>query len=181
MTLVGIISADTSLQVPDFRANERTFQLVSQVAGRTGRSEKKGTVFVQTFLPNQSAIQFAVQDDFAGFVEAELEQRKECNLPPYWRMGVIVLRDMDFEKLEAACGQMRGRVDSVIEREGLRAVVRGPVAAGISRIQRYHRMQIIVQTPEAVTMTRLFSCLRSMKALRPAVKTAIDVDPVNLL
>ncbi|MHC4310789.1 MAG: replication restart helicase PriA, partial [Planctomycetota bacterium] len=93
VTLVGIISADTSLYLPDFRANERTFQLISQVAGRAGRSEKKGVVFVQTFLPNQPAIQFAVGRDFEGFVKEELKHRKACNLPPFWRLAVIVMRD----------------------------------------------------------------------------------------
>ena len=75
VTLVGIISADTCLYLPDFRANERTFQLISQVAGRAGRSEKKGTVFVQTFLANQPAIRFAVAGDFDGFVKEEVARR----------------------------------------------------------------------------------------------------------
>ena len=100
VTVVGIISADTCLYLPDFRSNERTFQLISQVAGRAGRSEKKGTVYVQTFFANQPAIQFALKGDFAGFVEEELKHRKACNLPPFWRLAAIVLRDRSFEKLE---------------------------------------------------------------------------------
>jgi len=138
VTLVGIISADTCLYVPDFRANERTFQLISQVAGRTGRSEKKGTVYVQTFLANQPAIKFAVDGDFSGFVKQEMRHRKACNLPPFWRLARIVLRDMKSEKLEAACQQMRQRIDTIIAREDLKATVRGPMPAVISRMQRFH-------------------------------------------
>ena len=181
VTLVGIISADTCLYLPDFRANERTFQLISQVAGRAGRSAKKGTVFVQTFLPKQPAIRFAVAGDFEGFVQQELKHRRACNLPPFWRLAVIVMRDMKFDKLKAACKQMRQRIDGIIRRDGLEATVRGPMPAVISRVQRFHRMQIIIQAPQAATIQRLFTSLRSEKPVRPAVKVAIDVDPVNLL
>jgi primosomal protein N' (replication factor Y) len=181
VTLVGIISADTCLYLPDFRANERTFQLISQVAGRAGRSEKKGTVFVQTFLANQPAIRFAVAGDFDGFVKEELKHRRACNLPPFWRLAVIVLRDMKFDKLEAACRKMRQRIDRIIDRQALKVTVRGPMPAIISRIQRFHRMQIIIQAPEATTIHRLFSRLRAEPPIRPAVKVAIDIDPINLL
>ncbi len=181
VTLVGIISADTSLYLPDFRANERTFQLISQVAGRTGRSEKGGSVFIQTFLPSQPAIQYALNNNFAGFVEAELGHRRSCNLPPYWRFAIITLRDTIFEKLERACNAMRDRVHAIIGRDNLEIVIRGPMPATISRVQRFHRMQIIVQAPNSGTMNALFSRLRRQPALKPAVKVAIDIDPVNLL
>jgi primosomal protein N' (replication factor Y) len=181
VTLVGIISADTSLYLPDFRANERTFQLISQVAGRAGRSKKKGTVYVQTFLPDQPAIEFALNNDFDAFTSAEIEHRRACNLPPHWRLAMIVLRDMKFEKLEKACHAMAQRLGQIVAAEGLKAVIRGPMPAVISRIQRFHRMQIIVQTPEPQTMQRLFAALRRSGPIRPNVKIAIDIDPVNLL
>ena len=182
VTLVGIISADTCLYLPDFRANERTFQLISQVAGRAGRSVKAGTVFVQTFLPDQPAIQFALAGDFDGFVKEELTHRKACNLPPFWRLAVIVMRDRSFDKLDAASRQMRQIIDLIIEREGLKATVRGPMPAVISRIQRFHRMQIIIQAPEARTVQQLFASLRARRwRARPTVKVVIDIDPVNLL
>ncbi len=181
VTLVGIISADTSLYLPDFRANERTFQLISQVAGRAGRSAKKGTVFVQTFLPDQPAIQFALRGDFDSFVKEELKHRKACNLPPYWRLAAIEMRDMNFDKLEAACKKMREKIDRIIERDGLEVVVRGPMPAVISRIQRFHRMQITIQAQQAETIQQLFTSLRATGPVRPAVKVAIDIDPVNLL
>jgi primosomal protein N' (replication factor Y) len=181
VTLVGIISADTSLYLPDFRANERTFQLISQVAGRAGRSAKKGIVFVQTFLPDQPAIQFALHNDYTGFVNEELKHRKACNLPPFWRLAAIILRDRNFDKLDAACRAMREKIDSIVDRDNLAAVVRGPMPAVISRIQRFHRMQIIIQAEQAETIQRLFADLRAAGPIRPTVRVAIDIDPVNLL
>jgi primosomal protein N' (replication factor Y) len=181
VTLVGIVSADTCLYLPDFRANERTFQLISQVAGRAGRSAKKGIVFVQTFLADQPVIRFALRNDFEGFVRTELKHRRACNLPPFWRLAIIHMQDRDFERLEAACGAMRERIDNIIEQNDLPITVRGPMPAVISRIQRQHRMQLIVQTERAVTMQRLFTALRAAGTVRPAVKVAVDIDPVNLL
>ncbi len=181
VTLVGIISADTCLYLPDFRANERTFQLISQVAGRAGRSEKKGIVFVQTFLPEQPAIQFALHGDFDGFVREELKHRKACNLPPVWRLARIVMRDVNFDKLELASQKMRERLDSIVTRHELKAVIRGPMPAVINRIQRFHRIQIVIQAPEAAVIQQLFGALRADRPIRPTVKIAIDVDPVNLL
>ena len=181
VTVVGIISADTSLYLPDFRSNERTFQLISQVAGRAGRSAKKGTVFVQTFLPEQPAIQFAIKGDFDGFVEEELKHRRACKLPPFWRLAIVGMRDEHFDRLESACRAMRERIDNIVRQDGLKVIVRGPMPATISRIQSFHRMQIIVQAPQAEIILRLFTNLRAMTPLRPAVKVAIDVDPINLL
>jgi len=181
VTLVGIISADTSLSLPDFRSNERTFQLISQVAGRAGRSARHGIVLVQTLLPDQPAIQFALKHDYAGFVSAELGHRQKCNLPPYGRMAIVHMRDTKFDKLEAACQAMRWRLDAIIEAEGLNIKLRGPMPATISRIQRYHRMQIILQAPDPAPLQGLFTALRAGPPIRPAVKVAVDVDPVNLL
>jgi primosomal protein N' (replication factor Y) len=181
VTLVGVISADTCLYLPDFRSNERTFQLICQVAGRAGRSSKRGSVFVQTYFPEQPAIAYAMEQDFAGFVREELPHRKSCNLPPFWRLAVIMMRDPTYDKLETAAARMREKMDGIVASEALTAEVRGPMPAVISRIQRFHRIQIIVQTPDAVTMQRLFGCLRNSAPVRPAVKIAIDIDPVNLL
>jgi len=181
VTLVGIISADTCLYLPDFRSNERTFQLICQVAGRAGRSPKKGRVYVQTFLPDQPAIEFALKGDFDGFVREELEHRRACNLPPIWRLAVIWMRDMRFERLDSACKAMRERIDRIVESEGLGVRVRGPMPAVISRVQRFHRMQIIVQAPEAEQLQRLFERLRASGPIRPAVKVAVDIDPVSVL
>lgn len=181
VTLVGVISADTSLYLPDFRSNERTFQLISQVAGRAGRSAKKGVVFVQTFLGNQPAIQFALKGDFDGFLKEELKHRRNCNLPPFWRLALITLRDRNYEKLEQASNAMREKIDQIIASENLQIKVRGPIPAVISRIQTSHRLQIILQAPQPTILHQLFTTLRKSHPIRPAVTIAIDIDPVVLL
>jgi primosomal protein N' (replication factor Y) len=181
VTLVGIISADTSLQLPDFRANERTFQLICQVAGWAGRSPKKGTVYVQTFLPDQPAIQLALKTDFRSFVHEELKHRKACNLPPFWRLANVVVRDRNFERVEVAANNLRQKIDAIIGRLGLNVLVRGPMPAVIPRIQRFHRMQIIIQSPKPSIIRSLFDALREDEPLKPHVHVAVDVDPVNLL
>lgn len=181
VTLVGVISADTALALPDFRANERTFQLISQVAGRAGRSQKPGAVIVQTFLPDQPAIRFAMQNDFEGFVRAELPHRRKCSLPPYGRMAIIRARDVRFERLDAACNALRKQVDDIIGRRALDITVRGPMPAAISRIHQFHRMQIVLQANSVQPLTRFFADLRTMPPVRPAVQLTVDVDPINLL
>lgn len=181
VTLVGIISADTSLYIPDFRANERTYQLIAQVAGRAGRSDKGGTVIVQTFLPTQPAILYARDNAFEAFVKEEVKHRHACNLPPFWRLAAVTLRDAQYEKLEKAAAQLRERMDGIVASQGLDLKIRGPLPAPISRIQRQHRIQIIVQAPNPHTMQRLFSSLRAHRPIRPHVQIAYDIDPVHVL
>ena len=181
VTLVGIVSADTSLSLPDFRANERTFQLISQVAGRAGRSAKRSVVIVQTLLADNPAIKFALKHDYDGFVEAELPHRKACNLPPYWRMAIVTLRDTKFDKLTEASEAMKWRLDRIIDQCSLEVKLRGPMPATISRIQQFHRIQIIAQAPTPTPIQKLFAELRSSPPIRPSVKVAIDIDPVNLM
>ena len=181
VTLVGIISADTSLALPDFRANERTFQLIAQVAGRAGRSQKGGTVIVQTFLPDQPAIKFALNHDYDAFAQNELTHRKKCNLPPFWRMAIVAMRDAKFDKLQTAANVLRQKIDQIVTDNNLKITVRGPMPATISRIQRFHRMQIILQAPDVKNLTAFLTTLRQTPPVRPAVITNIDVDPLNLL
>jgi len=181
VTLVGVVSADTSLAIPDFRANERTFQLLSQVAGRTGRSEKKGFVIVQTFMPDQPAIRYASRNDYEGFIAEELSHRTKCSLPPAARLALITLRDTKFERLDTAANKMRELLDNIIASHDLKVHLRGPFEPAIARIHQFHRLQIIVQSPDAANIQSLFSILRSMPSPKPAVDYYIDVDPINLL
>jgi primosomal protein N' (replication factor Y) len=181
VTLVGIISADTALFLPDFRSNERTFQLISQVAGRAGRSEKKGTVYIQTFFPQHPAIEFAMRYDFKSFLEKELEHRQSCGLPPFCRMAIVAMRDAKFDRLTAAAEQMRLRLEGIISTERLPVSLRGPLEPAIGRIQRQHRLQFILQAPSPVDLQRLFERFRVMAPLRPAVQTQVDIDPIGVL
>ncbi len=181
VTLVGIISADTALFLPDFRSNERTFQIISQVAGRAGRSEKKGTVFVQTFFPTQPAIKHALRYDFKGFIENELQHRKACGLPPLGRMAIVSMRDMKFDRLAAATEQMKFRLETIIATESLKITLRGPLEPAIGRIQRQHRLQFILLAASVMDIQKLFMQFRVMAPLRPAVQTQVDIDPIGVL
>jgi primosomal protein N' (replication factor Y) len=181
VTVVGIISADTCLYLPDFRSNERTFQLITQVAGRAGRSEKKGMVFIQTYLPDQPAIKFALAADFEKFINEELKHRKACNLPPFWRLASLLLSDRSFDKLQLASNNLKRSIETIIQQQFLTVIVRGPAPAVISRIQRSHRMQILIQAPDPAVLQKFFNCFRSLAPTKPAVAVAIDIDPVNLL
>jgi primosomal protein N' (replication factor Y) len=181
VTLVGIISADTALFLPDFRANERTFQIISQVAGRAGRSEKKGIVLVQTLMSRQPAIEFAVQNDYKGFVEQELQIRQSCGLPPFGRQAVVAMRDAKYDRLKVAAEMLKERIDGLIAAEKLAISVRGPLEPAISRIQRQHRLNIILLSPAASALQQLFERLRRMSPLRPAVQTYFDIDPIGVL
>jgi len=181
VTVVGIISADTCLYIPDFRANERTFQLISQVAGRTGRSKKKGVVYVQTFMADQPVIKYAINNDFEGFVAEELKHRKACDLPPFWRLAIILLRDTNFDRLELAAQDLKQRVETIIAKQQMQVHLRGPMPATISRLQRYHRMQMMIQAPTPAQIGILFDNLRKMGPPKPAVNFYVDIDPVNLL
>lgn len=181
VTLVGVVSADTALSLPDFRANERTFQLISQVAGRAGRSEKPGVVVVQTYLPGQPAIEFALKNDFKGFVEEELKHRLACSLPPYHRLAIIQMKDTQYERLTAGAEQVRLRVDHIVESEGLEIARRGPMPAPIERIQRHHRMQLILQAAAPTAFERLFEQFRRMPPIRPNIQIQPDIDPIYVL
>jgi primosomal protein N' (replication factor Y) len=181
VTVVGIVSADTSLYLPDFRTNERTFQLICQVAGRAGRAAKPGIVFIQTFLPDQPAIQFAAASDYSGFVAEELKHRKGCNLPPFSRLAALTARHEDLDTLQAACEVIRRRMDDVVCRLLLDVDVRGPMPAIIARMRRQHRMQVIVRSARAGDLRQLFAGLRETGPVRPAVRYYVDIDPVNLL
>ena len=181
VTLVGIISADTCLQLPDFRSNERTYQLICQVAGRAGRSSKGGTVYIQTFLPDQPAIKFAVKNDFEGFVKEELKHRQSCSLPPFGRVAIVRLRDTKFDRLSNASQVIARQIESTISACGLDIKLTGPIPAVIARIQRFYRMQIILQAKNPAQLAEFFGRFRRLKPVSSAVQMQIDVDPVNLL
>jgi len=181
VTLVGIINADTSLQLPDFRANERTYQLICQVAGRAGRSSKGGTVYIQTFMPQQPAIKFAVEDNFEGFVKEELKHRQMCLLPPYGRLAIVRIRDTKFDRLTNISQKIAEQISGIISSCRFDIKMNGPADSAIARIQRYHRKQIILQTQKPAQLSELLSRFRKLKPPSSAVQVQVDVDPINLL
>lgn len=184
--LVGVISGDTALHMPDFRAAERTFQLIAQVAGRSGRSSKGGRVIVQTFSPDDPAIVLAARHDYVGFATRELQVRESVGLPPTTRMARIVIRDKDLPTCIAKARELVTHLSETNQRLDLNVRLRGPSACPIARIANFHRQQIELIGPPpaneaAARIQKLLTALRNARLLISDAHTAVDVDPVALL
>ncbi len=179
VTLVGIVYADLSLHIPDFRAGERTFQLLTQVAGRAGRGEVEGEVFVQSFTPFHPAIQYARQHDYLGFYEQELEQRQEFGYPPFNRLCALTLRaqDQDLARLTAdhVATTVRQRLGDLPDLNVL-----GPAPAVLLRAETFYRYQIVLRTGRMPVLARRIKRLAKELELPEGVRLTIDVDPVHL-
>ncbi|MEX0885076.1 MAG: primosomal protein N' [Phycisphaeraceae bacterium] len=179
--LVGVISGDTALHLPDFRAAERTFQLIAQVAGRAGRSDKPARVLIQTLNPDDPTIQLAAQLDYDTFADRELNFRQQVGLPPITRMARIVIRDVD----PVACTERARAIADDLARHdaelNTNVRLRGPMPCPIARIADHHRQQIELIAPDASSLQRLLTALRNTRALTSDMHTAIDVDPMTLL
>ena len=188
--LVGVISGDTSLHMPDFRAAERTFQLIAQVAGRSGRivdgEGEPGRVIVQTFNPDDPSIRDAANHDYDTFATRELTIRRETGLPPSGRMARIVARDLDhaagYERAHTlAAALTTARTELKLDD---RVRLRGPSPCPIARVADYHRHQVelIADPPAAAaTLHRLLAAVRHKGLMTSDAQTAVDVDPVSLL
>lgn len=178
--VVGVISADTMLNIPDFRAAERTFQLLTQVAGRTGRGDKKGLVFIQTFNPEHYSIQAARNHDYLQFYQQEIENRKLFGYPPYTLLTNIIVRgEVEQQVIEAAMA-----LDAFLQKYGkLILEVLGPGEAPIGKLRNNYRWQIILKfrsyKERNFVLTRLREFL--VEKGRKEVVYNIDVDPLMML
>ena len=180
VTLVGVINADTALHLPDFRAGERTFQLVAQVAGRTGRGKKGGRVLVQTLSPDHAAIRAAVRHDFPGFAVNELELRKQLKYPPFGSMVRIVIRGPLEETTRGVAETLEQRLQAgTIKGDGVRIV--GPAPAAIPRLRGNYRFQIQLQAPAIEILHDVVKqATTKFKPIKEVVVT-VDVDPWDMM
>jgi primosomal protein N' (replication factor Y) (superfamily II helicase) len=178
VTLVGIVNADLSLHLPDFRAGERTFQLLTQVAGRAGRGDVEGEVLVQTFTPFSPSIQFARHHDFDGFAEQELEFRERFGFPPFTRMVLITIRAQVRERAEFTGQTLVRRLKEKITNN---SSIGDCVPAPLEKARGYHRFQIALRGPSARALSSAIQQTLAVLPLPEDVFVAVDVDPVNLL
>ncbi|MGA3180647.1 MAG: primosomal protein N' [Verrucomicrobiota bacterium] len=180
VTLVGIVHADLGLHIPDFRGSERTFQLLTQVAGRAGRGDVEGEVLVQAFTPFHPAIQYARRHDFNGFYEQEMEFRRQLRYPPVSRIALLLLRGRNEEKVKFSADYVRGQLaKSTGAISDL--IIKGPAAAPLARTKTEYRWQIMLLTRQ---MSRLSLALAELEAgltLPDEVRMTVDIDPVNLM
>ena len=179
VTLVGIINADTGLHFPDFRAAERTYQLITQVSGRAGRGEQKGRVIIQTFTPDHYSIDCAARLDFSTFVQKEMGFRKTLGYPPFGRVVKIGLQCEDLDKLNDE-GRKLAEALKASAPAGCRVL--GPAPAPIARIQGKHRLQIIMKSPSSRDLHEALKAIEtSGPKRRSKVERSIDVDPQSML
>lgn len=178
VTLVGLIDADISMHVPDFRANERTFQLLVQVAGRAGRGDRAGEVVVQTFTPQSEAIQFSRHADYAGFAAAELKIRRDFKYPPYRHLIHHLFRGPNPEKLAFYAEQWARLVEKTL---GDRVELRGPTPSPIEKIKDEYRWQLWYFTNAVTKVVPELARLRAEFKWADDITQVLDVDPVSLM
>ena len=179
VTLVGVISADSSLNLPDFRAAERAFQLLTQVAGRAGRGTLPGRVLIQTYYPEHYAIQDAVRQDYSAFYEREAQFRRVMAYPPFTSLANVIVRDLNLEKAIRWSRQL-SEYFSPSDGKGLRIL--GPAAAPLAKLKREHRFQFLLKSPRRSVLSRILTGALAYCDRKEIPQTAVsvDVDPLNL-
>jgi len=179
VTLVGVVAADLALGRPDFRAAERTFQLLTQVAGRAGRGQLSGEVLVETYYPEHYAIQFAAQQDYVSFYEKEAHFRRLLHYPPFTALATVLVRD---RKVENAVRWSRALAAcfAPFEKQGVKIL--GPAAAPLARLRRDYRFQFVLKSPHRSALGKALAAAINYCAKKEIPETAaiVDVDPQNL-
>jgi len=180
VTLVGVVGSDAGLSFPDFRAAERTFQLLTQVAGRAGRGDTPGKVVLQTFFPDHYAIQFAAAHDYHGFYEKEIRFRSWMHYPPFNAVSNVLVRSHKLEEALAWSGILGKWFDST-RREGVR--VMGPAAAAIVRLKTEYRYHFLLKSPSRERMNTLLRAMleHADKQKIPRNNVVVDVDALSLI
>ena len=181
VTLVGVVNADTALHLPDFRAGERTFQLVTQVAGRTGRGERGGHVLVQTFSPDNAAIEAASRHAYASFADHELPLRREFRYPPYSSVVRYVFRGENLEyvssKAMSFANVIRERTREFIPLPR----ILGPAPAPIEKLRGKYRFHLLIQTERYADLCSILHQMQTSERSNSDVEWIVDVDPISML
>jgi primosomal protein N' (replication factor Y) len=180
VTLVGVIDADTVLHQPDLRASERTFQLIAQVAGRTGRSHKGGRVLVQTSCPAEPAILKAAEHDYEGFARAELEHRRQMRAPPFEHLARIIVRGPDEQAALAEARRMAELARSAIAAQSLEIRAIGPAPAPVARLKNNSRFHFQLSAAGYEPIQQLWRAVSDQFKPPQGVEYAVDVDPINM-
>ena len=178
VTLVGVICADSSLHLPDFRAAERTFQLLLQVAGRAGRGEIPGEVIVQTFSPTHPAIQSARRQDYTGFCDQELEARRELMYPPFTHLICLTFEGPNEAAVIAMAGRVAARLKELLHPA---IIMAGPMPAPLSKIKGRSRQQVILRSVSVKAMTGPLKAALAELPAKSDVRVAVDVDALSLM
>ncbi len=183
VTLVGVISADTGFSVPDFRASERGFQLLTQVAGRAGRGEYKGKVLFQTYNPDYYAFQTAKSQNYEKFFETEIKARQEFDYPPFSQIIRLILSSLNNYRAEKSAMEIALRLNTMTEKFGFTEYLEtlGPTPCIIAKINGYYRFQILIKNKLSQKGHDFVSRFLDKITLPKDIKLAIDVDPLDIL
>ena len=182
VTLVGVVMADLALNMPDFRSAERTFQLLTQVAGRAGRGDRPGRVLIQTYAPFHYSIRAARDQDYARFIRRELELRRELMYPPFARLALVRIEGADAARVSAMASRVAAALGRRARPDSMRIL--GPAPAPIERIKRRYRWQVLLKAQELNEMRAALGAMRAETAAaaeEAGVHVIIDVDPINML
>jgi primosomal protein N' (replication factor Y) len=178
VTLVGVIGADTGLALPDFRSSERVFQLMVQVAGRAGRAEQEGIIYLQTFNPEHSSIQAAATHDIKTFAESELQLRKALFYPPFSKLGMIIYRSK-YEKKAQTMAEKAANFIRAQKNAGV--VISGPAPAAIYKLRGQYRFQLLLRAEKPAPIRNLLALLDQKMPTDPGVFRVVDLDPQSML
>lgn len=192
VTLVGIISSDTALHLPDFRAAERTFQLITQVSGRAGRGTRPGKVILQTYNPSHYSIKTAAKQDYPSFYEKEIQFREEGWYPPFCRLISFTALASDAESAERVLEEIAVKLSERISalnklrpsQKAIRAEVLGPIPAPISRIQNRHRSRLVLKIENDINPADLFVDEKLAVSLRcpgKGITLTVDINPYSIV
>lgn len=183
--LVGIVLADSGINIPDFRSQERTFGLITQVAGRAGRFSENGRVFIQTFKPRNDAIQYAIHCDSEGFYKKELEVRQDTGFPPYSRHLNLVIRGRDLKKVISSSSEIVDILEQLCDKLGDSyndiPNIMGPSECAISRINNSYRYYILIESKNIRTSQWLVKSMLENYKLASTLYLEIDIDPLSML
>jgi primosomal protein N' (replication factor Y) len=182
VTLVGALLADLSLNLPDFRAAERTFQILSQVAGRSGRGDDPGLVLVQTYAPDHYAMQHLTRHDYKTFFAAEVEFRRALNYPPFSRLVQLRLDGPKSQEVEVKIKQMAAALRAKLEAKGAGQIeILGPAPAPIEKLRNRYRWQLLLKGKSISTLSEFAQHGRALVPRSRNVRLHIDVDPYSML
>jgi len=180
--LVGVLNADLAMTMPDFRAAERTFQLICQVAGRSGRARERGTVVVQTFQPQEPAIVHAGNHDYLGFVQSELPHRQQFGYPPFGRMMRLLFAHKGYSAVQQEAQAVLRLIQAIAARHALPLRWHGPQPPPMERLVELYRVEIMLFADGPGPLQRLLAILRHQRVFTHSpVSIAVDVDPINTM
>ncbi|MCB9935489.1 MAG: primosomal protein N' [Planctomycetes bacterium] len=182
VTVVGVVSADVGMGLGDFRSYERSFQLLTQVAGRAGRGSKPGVVIVQTFQPEHVSIVTGARQDYRAFVSYELQHRNESNYPPFSRVVLVTVEAHDAAKADEEAGKVAATAEDFSKRyQGTIYQVAGPFEAPIAKLRGRHRRQVMIKARGFREVRGVVEAIKPLVKVGERLRMSIDVDPVNML